>query len=407
MVVETDVASHLWVRLSKQPPWIHKKPRLIRGVPFVEDVRFCFTAFHDNEQFEPGDTFIHTFWKENWPVCTTKWLYVWGKINGQVCLSTSPIFKYHNDGIGPVPPPDAMYQLNSIDPEFHSLGQGAVFFNEPCDHDIPVGATGVILALNHKDIGSETRIAFRKPGANYDNFFPFMRGGVTWVIVGVDDDRTFEYRAQRVGSFDGYVMGYTGRNVVFPDEPIDIKPAVNGVYSEFDIKAVWPEAILIFTDMGSNDSWGNYHSIRPSGSVKEIYQGSWRKWPFCAVPDNGKIETKLNKVGDPSTEWKAYGYIKEDATYSLDGEDLGAIGAGVWTKKDAGVLSLETRWAFVEWLMLATAPTHSIRKDGSYFNQIGKNTVHNWMITHVDEAQEFEIYNSAGAPSAYLLAETH
>ncbi|MBA7551151.1 hypothetical protein ES705_43687 [subsurface metagenome] len=102
--VTTDVPSHLFVRLSSLTPRIHKKPSIRRGVAFAEDVRFCFTVFEDNEQNEWGDTVVHTWWKKNWPVCTTKWLYVWGSRAGEVCVSTTAPFQYHNDGVAPVPP---------------------------------------------------------------------------------------------------------------------------------------------------------------------------------------------------------------------------------------------------------------------------------------------------------------
>ncbi|MBA7677039.1 hypothetical protein ES703_85287 [subsurface metagenome] len=101
----TDTPSHLFVRLSRKRPWIHKKPSLRRGVAFAEDVRFCFTVFEDNEQEESGDTLEHTWWKKDWPVCTTKWLYVWGMRSGETCLSTTAPFKYHNDGVDPIEPP--------------------------------------------------------------------------------------------------------------------------------------------------------------------------------------------------------------------------------------------------------------------------------------------------------------
>ena len=94
----TDVPSHLWVRLSSKHPWIHKKTSLIRGLPLKEDLRFCFTVYEDNEQQEPGDTFTHTWVKPDWPECTTKWLYLWGSVAGETCVSTSPLFKYHNTG---------------------------------------------------------------------------------------------------------------------------------------------------------------------------------------------------------------------------------------------------------------------------------------------------------------------
>ncbi|GAI10136.1 unnamed protein product [marine sediment metagenome] len=87
------------------------QPSIRRGVAFAEDVRFCFTVFEDNEQKEPGDTLEHTWWKKNWPVCTTKWLYVWGSRAGETCVSTTAPFKYHNDGVDPIPPPPPVLQF--------------------------------------------------------------------------------------------------------------------------------------------------------------------------------------------------------------------------------------------------------------------------------------------------------
>lgn len=106
VIVITDVASHLFARTSSAPPWIHKKTSPRRGFRFYEELRFCFTVFHDEEQYEAGDTLEHTFWKPDWPPCTTKWLYFWGSIAGETCVSTSPVFHWHNDGIDPVPVPE-------------------------------------------------------------------------------------------------------------------------------------------------------------------------------------------------------------------------------------------------------------------------------------------------------------
>ncbi|MBA7535662.1 hypothetical protein ES705_27920 [subsurface metagenome] len=95
ITVITDVPSHLFCRLTRKPPHIHKKPSLRRGVAFAEDVRFCFTVFWDNEQEEAGDTLIHTFRKPAWPVCETRWVYFYGHVAEQISPSTSPLFKHH------------------------------------------------------------------------------------------------------------------------------------------------------------------------------------------------------------------------------------------------------------------------------------------------------------------------
>jgi len=101
VVVKTDVPCRLICRQTSTVPQIHKKPVLRRGEWLADDVRFCFVVYTDHEQEEPGDTLIHTFIKEPWAPCTTKWMYFWATIAGEVCVSTSAIFTHHN----PVPIP--------------------------------------------------------------------------------------------------------------------------------------------------------------------------------------------------------------------------------------------------------------------------------------------------------------
>lgn len=62
----------------------------------MSELRFCFTVYEDNEQEEAGDTLTHTFIKPAWSYCTTKYFYLWGKVSGVTCVSTSPPFHYHN-----------------------------------------------------------------------------------------------------------------------------------------------------------------------------------------------------------------------------------------------------------------------------------------------------------------------
>jgi len=83
------------MRWSTNPPWIHHIPILQRGIFLHTDIKICFTVFDDNQQEEAGDTTIHTFIKEPWPVCETRWFYFHGTIAGQPTPSTSAIFKKH------------------------------------------------------------------------------------------------------------------------------------------------------------------------------------------------------------------------------------------------------------------------------------------------------------------------
>jgi len=405
----TDIPCHLYCRLSYKQPWIHKQPELRRGVQFATDVRFCFTVYEDNEQFEPGDTYTHTWWKPDWPPCATKYLYLWGMVSAQVCVSTSPLFKYHNTGEEPIPPPEAMYQLNAIDPQFYTFPGGPSWNYADLSRDIPEGATGALIQFYNTDTGQERDLAVRKPGANYDNYRPVQRAGTLWAIVGLDDQRRFQYRTPAPYTFEGYLLGYTGRDVVFPDNPIPIKPTEDYVYEDFDIKAVWPEAILVLTDLGSYQVWNSYHSIRPLGSTKSVWGGSFRMFPFCGVPASGKIQTSLYQADGISTQWLAYAYFKKDCSFSLNGIDYVGFTSNDWKTLDLSPLSIETRFAFLEYSHPYMAEHVSARKHHSYFAKAGRNNNHGWMITHVHHTQMCQVYSGTTAVADMLLgiAETH
>ena len=99
ITVITDVPCHCWLRLSTNPPDTHKVAAMKRGIQIMDDYYYCFTAYEDNEQIEPGDTLTHTWLKPDWPYCVTKYFYLWGTIAGEVCPSTSPTFSYHNQAL--------------------------------------------------------------------------------------------------------------------------------------------------------------------------------------------------------------------------------------------------------------------------------------------------------------------
>lgn len=95
IVIQTDVPSHLWMRWTVVLPHEHLIQRTKRGLAFLVDKYFCFDVYEDNEQEEAGDTLVHTFIKEPWPVCETRYFYFHGEISGVPSKSTTTIFKKH------------------------------------------------------------------------------------------------------------------------------------------------------------------------------------------------------------------------------------------------------------------------------------------------------------------------
>ncbi|MBA7535572.1 hypothetical protein ES705_27830 [subsurface metagenome] len=135
-VVKTNVPCHLWLRWTLTHPHIHSKTVLIRGLRLKDDVRFCFVTYHDNEQEEAGDTLIHTFTKEPWPHCETRYFYFHGTIGGQISPSTTAIFTLHR--IAPPAPTLQEYHDSPLDSVYALSrdGQLAQSFTPQADYAV-------------------------------------------------------------------------------------------------------------------------------------------------------------------------------------------------------------------------------------------------------------------------------
>ncbi|MBA7573712.1 hypothetical protein ES708_15510 [subsurface metagenome] len=95
ITITTDVGCHLACRLTTLNPRIHLDPLFKRGVALRAMPRYCFAAYLENWQEEPGNTLTHTFIKEPWPVCETRWFYFYGYVAAVYSPSESPLLSFH------------------------------------------------------------------------------------------------------------------------------------------------------------------------------------------------------------------------------------------------------------------------------------------------------------------------
>ncbi|GAJ21851.1 unnamed protein product, partial [marine sediment metagenome] len=112
IVVITNVPCHLFMYWTNQEPLKHDRTRVLRGLTIPAASQYCFVDWEQNEQHEAGDTIFHTFIKEPWPVCETRWFVFRGKIGGEWSNSISCIFKKHRVA----PPPEPITKVFYSDP---------------------------------------------------------------------------------------------------------------------------------------------------------------------------------------------------------------------------------------------------------------------------------------------------
>jgi len=122
IVIQTDIDCHLWMRWTTIKPQEHFTPTIKRGMVFNLKKYFCFDAYTDNEQEEAGDTTEHTFIKEPWPSCQTRFFYFHGEISGVASKSTTPIFEKHR--VAPAEP------TLIIDHDYPLLASNILFSND-------------------------------------------------------------------------------------------------------------------------------------------------------------------------------------------------------------------------------------------------------------------------------------
>lgn len=136
VVVTTDTPCHAYMRYSLTPPRKHKVTRYRRGLAVPWNTYYCFVAWKENEQEEKGDTLIHTFIKENWPFCQTRWFYFTASKRMYPTPSASPIYRLHRD-TEPTP-----YPVIEVDAEQDNRSIRRSWGTWPLTHDFPTGDVG-------------------------------------------------------------------------------------------------------------------------------------------------------------------------------------------------------------------------------------------------------------------------
>ncbi len=173
---------------------------------------------------------------------------------------------------------------------------------------IPVGATGVWLHIENATTGSNRKAKFRMKGSSDDvltNIYGTVGyAGQEWVWVGLDENRIFQ--SDQDGQVNIWLVGYTGGDVVFFENPIDKTPAT-GSWLDVDVAAECPNCIGVIYRMKTA---GGGCGVRKDGST-DTYQ-----WHMSSSSN-----TVWGVIGTDSQIFEAYilGGTLEILGYILDG----------------------------------------------------------------------------------------
>lgn len=404
--VWTDIVCHLWCRLTTKEPWIHKKPSLRRGVQFAEDVRFCFTDYEDNEQFEIGDTIIHTFWKPNWPPCTTKWCYFWGYVSGVLAVSTSPLFKYHNDGKDPLPIPDVLYTFNPVDPEKISLIGMNAWFTYDLTNFINPDAEGVILYWGfHTSVGL-VHWKIRKNGQVFDHDARVQTPCQGCAIVGVDEYKRIQIYTGSTLGLQVYIIGFTGRNVHFFDEPIDISPVNNQTWETQDLSGPAPGANAIIGEQANYAARLGFRSdVRNEGSTDNYLYGADHNWWVMGCDFTQKLQTYVWTAGLLMKHY-ALGYIVGKSLFHVNRDPIPDPPVGVWTARSIMPTLPVPICGIVHYGDLSTLCDYGIKKRYGYFDPYVEGRGQQYWPIHCMPDGMIEIKRRTTQGHFYVVGET-
>lgn len=405
IVVITDVPCHIFCRLTLQNPRIHKKAVLRRGLWLNDDVRFCFTVYEDNEQHEDGDTLIHTFWKENWDICTTKWCYFWGQIGAEIAVSTSPLFKYHNDGVSPVPSPDVMDIFNSIEPQLVGPAVLGAWSKVDCSHFVHPTATGVIIQCLNKSGIAKQYWGARKPGNVIDFRGQMALLGQLWAMVGLDDAKECELFSDLGGGMNFWITGYTDKRVTFLDTWVNIIPSVGNVYETKDLSAECPGAEALIIQIGTSTTIAQTYSLRMLGSTDDRYRGSMHDCCVIGCDNQQRIEIKSWSIAPNQCLAYVVGYITGGITTFMNAPSIGVTLNQTWQSRTLSTAGSTPKWAIIQQDAPWANGDWGNKKTFSLRDIKGRCLNQSWSFIHGNEKYNADFYRWNALNQFYKIIE--
>lgn len=333
IIAETDIQCRLYCRLTSKEPWIHRRPVQRRGMWLNDDVRFCFVSFEDNVQYEPGETFIHTFWKPNWPPCITKWFYFYAFVTDQYAISTSPIFHYHNDGIDPVPTPPVLKTYTSIEPQFFSPSSSGTWIQQDASKIVDDKAIAIVIQIVNRDVGTEAAVGCRINGDVVTTPSRMKRSSQVWSICGLDSLKLFEVYSSIHDYTDFWVMGYLDTKFEMLSQGINIFNSIFDSWQQYNIHTYKPDAVAAIFNIGFVGTQSPWYGYRMRGSTDNRTQNSYQSWAIVGLDDSGYCEFYFKTWFGSSPLLYLVGYVLGGITKHQNALQIPTPSLNIWDQK--------------------------------------------------------------------------
>jgi len=205
---------------------------------------------------------------------------------------------------------------------------------------VPSGSSGVILELRGTAGGGNyLNLKVRKNGSTFNPDYCRLDNDYVggYAFVGIDANRIFEAYVDT--GVEIWLVGYTGSDVVYFDNPSDENPSSTGSWLDVDKSGSIPSGATGIIVLTINGSGSNYQrsGIRKNGSSDEWPYGasatgySAEKWMYCALDANRVYEVKVQHA-DITVFTMAY--TKGEVVFLSSPIENSPASASAWTDVD-------------------------------------------------------------------------
>lgn len=281
---------------------------------------------------------------------------------------------------------------------------------------VPVGATGVLFHVESTNDSFPCYLEFRKKGSTDSlheiavAFTAWKWNTHAWTSIGIDNNMKFEYwyndNSDR-GSKNVYLVGYTGNNVIFLDNAVDLHldTAVGVPTGWIDIatSSIYCSASttgLIFKMV----SWCNSSTIgvRKKGSNDDRHQSNFYSASRGSMIGCDANQIFQEQIQDPDSDLWLIGCVEGGATFNIDAIDITPTNRVTWeeitlpTGSSMGMIEVYSSG------FLMSDYDYALRKNGSTEDIYRKAAYHPWAFVEADSDYKIEGKLSSASSSFFL-----